>query len=157
MADDVGKRAGCVLEPQLRVLVAVDFSPHAARAFAAARGIAPQAELHLVHVYEAEFEGKMTYAGVAEELIEEYRAAARRDAETQMARFTGESDIGAGNVHRHVEYGYAPFFLPKHAHKLEADLVVVGRHGKSLTEEMLLGSVTLHLLAQCECDVLVVR
>lgn len=34
---------------------------------------------------------------------------------------------------------------------------MVGRQGKSLTEQLLLGSVTLHLLAECECDVLVAQ
>jgi nucleotide-binding universal stress UspA family protein len=34
---------------------------------------------------------------------------------------------------------------------------VVGKLGKSLTGELFLGSVTLHLLAESDCDVLVVQ
>ncbi len=36
------------------------------------------------------------------------------------------------------------------------DLVVMGKHGTHVTEELLLGSVTLDVLAESRCDVLVV-
>ena len=38
----------------------------------------------------------------------------------------------------------------------DADLVVVGKHGTHITEELLLGSVTKHVLAEAQGDVLIV-
>jgi nucleotide-binding universal stress UspA family protein len=37
----------------------------------------------------------------------------------------------------------------------DCDLVVLGKHGQSATEELLLGSVTKHVLAEGSADVLV--
>lgn len=143
--------------PYRRVLVAVDFSPHAQRALTCARALAPQADISLVHVYEAVFEGKMQYAGVGEDVIEEYRAKARHNAAAQMAQFVAEAGAGADTLPAVIEPGYAPARLREQVRALDADLVVAGRHGKSLTEQLLLGSVTLHLLAESPCDVLVTQ
>lgn len=43
------------------------------------------------------------------------------------------------------------------AHELEraCDLIVVGKHGQNMAEELLLGSVTSHVLNESEGDVLV--
>ncbi|NTV95478.1 MAG: universal stress protein, partial [Thiobacillus sp.] len=37
------------------------------------------------------------------------------------------------------------------------DLIVVGKHGRHAGEELLLGSVTKHVLAEARCDVLVIH
>ena len=39
----------------------------------------------------------------------------------------------------------------------DCDLVVLGKHGQSAAEDLLLGSVTKHVLGQARSDVLVVR
>lgn len=141
-----------------RVLVAVDFSPYAARAFAFAPVIAPQAaEICLMHVFEPPFEGKMYYAGVAEGLLDQVRSRARVEAESEMERFIAASGLDGRPLVPIIEYGYAPSRLHEKACELDADLVVVGKHGRSLGEELLLGSVTQHLLAESHCDVLVIR
>ena len=40
--------------------------------------------------------------------------------------------------------------------EVDADLIVVGKHGSHIAEELLLGSVTKHVLAESQCDVLVI-
>ena len=42
------------------------------------------------------------------------------------------------------------------ADALEPDLIVMGKHGQSGWEDMLLGSVTKHVILDATCDVLVV-
>lgn len=146
------------VEHYKRVLVAVDFSPHAARAVAQARALAPNADVHLVHVFEGLFEGRMRYAGVTEELIEEYRRKARDEAEAQMKTFAESVGAGAEPFQTCIEHGaHVPTKLLDKARDMAADLVVVGKHGKSLTEKLLLGSVTLHMVGQSSCDVLVAQ
>ena len=36
------------------------------------------------------------------------------------------------------------------------DLIVIGKHGLQVMEELLLGSVTKHVLAESQCDVMVI-
>lgn len=38
----------------------------------------------------------------------------------------------------------------------DCDLIVVGKHGEHLTERLLIGSVTQHVLAESQGDVLVI-
>ena len=141
-----------------RVLVAVDFSPNSLTAFAYSNVIAPHSEIYLIHIFEALFEGKMLYAGVRDEIIQEYRINARREAEAEMRRFIEASGVERGNIYRFIEHGHhVPSKLLDKAREISADLVIVGKHGKSLVEQLLLGSVTLHLLRECPCDVLVAQ
>lgn len=141
-----------------RVLVAVDFSPHSLSAFAYSKVIAPQSEVYLTHVFEAPFESKMLYAGVTEELIHEYRIHARREAEAEMKRFIETSGLDQQNVYRLIEHSrHVPTKLKEKIAEIDADLVIAGKHGKSLVEQLLLGSVTQYLLAECPCDVLITQ
>ena len=39
--------------------------------------------------------------------------------------------------------------------EVNADLIVVGKHGSHIAEELLIGSVTKHVLAESQCDLLV--
>ena len=144
--------------PYQRVLVAVDFSPHSRRALAGGTALAPQGEIYLAHVFEALFEVEMRYASVTEETIQEYRAKARAQAEADLQRFIDAFGVDDGRLHRSIEQGgHVPTKLLDKVREIGADLVVVGKHGQSLTEALLLGSVTLHLLTACPCDVLVMQ
>ena len=141
-----------------RVLVAVDFSPHSHTALAYSHAIAPQGEIYLAHVFEVPFQSEMLHAGVAEEIVHECRVQARYQADTEMRRFIEESAADTPHLHRSIEHGsHVPSKLREKAIAIGADLVIVGKHGKSLAEHLLLGSVTLHLLADCPCDMLVTQ
>ena len=144
--------------PYRRVVVAVDFSAHSQRALAWANTIAPHAELHLVHALETPLEGQMHYAGVSKEVIDEYRVNAREDAEVQMKQFIGQSGLDAARLRPSITHGnHVPSALVAQGRDVDADLVVVGKHGRSLTQDLLMGSVTLHLLAESPWDILVTQ
>lgn len=141
-----------------RVLVGTDFSPHSRTALAWSSAIAPQADIHIVHVFGAPFEGRMLEAGIPEEIVREYRVKAEREAEAEMRRFIETAAPNTGRLQYAVTYGdHAPTALRDAAPAMDADLVVVGKHGRSIGEQLLLGSVTLHLLSGCHCDLLVVQ
>ncbi len=140
-----------------RAFVAVDFSPNSRKALQYGQMIAPEALFYLVHVFEPLFERKMISGGVSDEVIEEYRAKAQLEAEAEMTRFIDEAGVDPRNLVRFVGHGHAPGKLPEIAGKWSPDLVIVGKHGRSRIEKFLLGSVTLHLLAQSRCDVLVAQ
>lgn len=143
--------------PYRRALVAVDFSPHSRRALECALGIGDDVEVHLVHIFDAPLVEQMHFAGVSEEIMAEFRDKARQEAEAAMRDFVAEADAD-GRVQTCIERGdHAPTQLLAKARELEADLVVVGKHGKSLAERLLLGSVTLHLMSDAPADVLVAQ
>ena len=56
-----------------------------------------------------------------------------------------------------VERGGVSRVILAKEEELSADLIVIGKHGRSMVEEWLLGSVTRHVLAGSKCDVLVVH
>jgi hypothetical protein len=63
--------------PYREVPVAANFAIDAGNALAYAQAVAPEAKLNLVHAYRVPYEGKMHYAGVAADLIDEYRTKAQ--------------------------------------------------------------------------------
>ena len=136
------------------VLVAVDFSPWSMGAIDLAQAVAPQAELTLMNVVEAPFEGKMRFAGVDEEVILRYRASARKEATAALQQTVADAHL-AGNWRPVAVHGDAAFRILKQEEEQGADLVVLGKHGVGMTEELLLGSVTKHVLTRARCDVLV--
>ena len=54
-----------------------------------------------------------------------------------------------------VHHGDASRVILTQEQELDCDLIVMGKHGQGVTEELLLGSVTKHILSESACDVLV--
>jgi len=138
-----------------RVLVPVDFSVHALHAAQTAHRWLPDAEIVLLHAFEVDIEGTLRFASIAEEQIHEYRTRARADALDAMAKFVGLLSIPEGQLTRLIVHGAPTLRILEHEQSLDADLIVMGKHGQSTLEELLLGSVTKHVLAYCGSDVLV--
>ncbi|HEY9448047.1 MAG TPA: universal stress protein [Burkholderiales bacterium] len=138
-----------------RAVIATDPSADAAQAMAYAKVLAPSARMHLVQVYRSPYEGKLRYAGVADELIGHYRDRAREVALQRMMRLL-HLHAPCADVRARVVHGHPAAQLLGEARELRADLVVAGRRNKSLLEELLYPGVSSELLARCECDVLVV-
>lgn len=142
--------------PYQRVMVAVDFSPNSAKGLAYSRVVAPDSVLYLVHVFEPIFEMHAKVNDFSEE-EKKYMTRVQREIETQMTRFVESAGMNPGKPIKMVEYGRAPEKLFEIAKKWNPDLIVIGKHGRSRLEEFLLGSVTMHVLIESECDVLVAQ
>ncbi len=138
------------------ILVPVDFSADSLAAARLAARIAPKSTLHLLHAYEAPFEGKLRYAGVDDVSIRRYREQARRQAGADMSALIAAAGIPTARTTRSIVHGYAPASIARAARESRANLVVIGKHGQSAVEDLLLGSVTLHALSSVDCDLLVV-
>src|SRR5690606_29842567 len=142
-------------EPYRRVLVPVDFSPRALEALRLAQRVAPQAEYVLLHAFEVPFEGKLRYAGVDENALSGLRVNARREATARMNELVAEAGADENRVRRIVVHGEATTQVLEHEQAQDCDLIVIGKRGQGLIGEMLLGSVTNHILTQSSGDVLV--
>ena len=140
-----------------RVIVAMDFSPYSLNALAMAMRIAPGADIVLVHAFGIPFEGRLRLAGVDEERLREYRAQVRHQALSEMIATVASIKGDRTRMSHAVAHGHPPQLILAKARQLRADLVVIGRRGRSAAEDFLLGSVTRHVLSDAKCDVLVVQ
>lgn len=137
------------------VLVPIDFSDNSLRALRLARAIAPRAMLILLHVFDVPFEGKLHMAGVEDEIIQRYRIIERQESLAKMHQLVIDADIVPESVTLLSERGDPWLQILEQEQEHDIDLIVMGKHGKSRFEEFLLGSVTKHVLAQSQCDVLI--
>ena len=138
-----------------RVLVPVDLSSWSLPALTLARAAAPHAELVLLHAFEVPFEGKLRHAGVQEDLINRYRTEAKQDALQRMRQLAADAGLDQGVIRFSVRHGDASRHIIEQEQEQDCDLIVLGKHGQNMVEELLLGSVTRHVLAESNCDVLV--
>ena len=141
--------------PYRRVLVPVDFSEHSGNAMRAAALIAPEAELTALHVFELPFEGKLWLAGVPDDEVNRFRAQARAQALRRVLDLAAGLGEPGARFRPQVEQGPAARAILEVAGQLDADLIVMGRRGRSLAETLFIGSVTRHVLSDAGCDVLV--
>lgn len=137
--------------PYRNILVAIDFSDISRTLVQAAVAIAPGAAIHALHVFDVLFEGKMRYAGVEEDVIAQYRKA----EETEAAQTMGSFIAAAGKpVVPVLRQGYPARVILEEAEALQADLVILGKRGRSGIEELMLGSVAESVLHRLDRDLL---
>ena len=144
-----------------RILVGIDFSEGSGRALEAALDLAENAllpELHVLSVVEKRegaaqgpkhhIEVQETADGVRESLNTELRTRLepRRERGTLPARTVV-----------HVRVGHPAEQIVNLAVEIEADLIVVGTHGRRGWRRLLLGSVSEKVTHLAPCPVLVVR
>ena len=141
--------------PYHQVLVAVDFSPASRLAVEWAARIAPQATIHVLHVSELPFEGKMRFAGIPEDDIAVYRRNVEQEARRALEAFLGGIE-GTASMSRSVLDGPPSRTIAAQAQFRNADLVVMGKRGQLELDEFLLGSVTLRVLEEIDRDLLLV-
>jgi len=139
-----------------RVIVPVDFSSYSAPALKTARQIAHNARITILHAFRVPFEGKLQIADASDETIRNYCEMERREAEKKIEELTRGSGDDAHRISLTVVRGDVSRVIFAKEEELSADLIVIGKHGQSMVKELLLGSVTHHVLAGSKCDVLVV-
>jgi nucleotide-binding universal stress UspA family protein len=139
-----------------RVLVAVDFSPGSELSIDMARQVAPDGDMILLHSFDVPFEGMLQYAGVSQDMIHRYRIEARERALRQLHQMAKDQGLGHSDYSVIVDLGDAAQHIGTQAGHRQCDLIVMGKHGTHVTEELLLGSVTRRVLAETGADLLVV-
>lgn len=147
------------------IVVGTDFSEFAVRALHVALEQGRQhrpAEIHVVHASntignEATFPmDPLTGLGPAPILArEEQQAALLAHLDEQLAQLPLDDTAGL-QIHAHVLFDTPGFALSCLASELDADLLVVGSHGRHGVARWLLGSVAEAVVRQAPCPVLVV-
>lgn len=142
-------------ESYRRVLIAVDFSPSSLHVISDARTVAPNAEITLLHAFEVPFEGRLRYASVDAETIEQYRLTVKQEAIQKLHALRDEAGLSPAVASSLVLHGDPAMRIGEQEQELDCDLIAMGRHGYGAVAQLLLGSVTRNVLAECQCDVLV--
>jgi nucleotide-binding universal stress UspA family protein len=137
-----------------RVVVAVDLSPHSARAVETVIEQAPDAEVTAVFALSYRFEWQFGEAGMFPEEVQQLRKQRRTRAEEKLDEFIAQWD---GRVPAILEEGPPSEVLEEVVRRRSADLVAVGRRGWGGAPAPLLGTVAEQVLGSVPCDVLIAR
>jgi nucleotide-binding universal stress UspA family protein len=122
---------------------------------ATVRRLAPRARLVLLHAFEVPFESRLRFAGVDGAAIEHQRQQVHGAANRRLHALAQSAGLAHDAYETCVVEGDASQRIVELEQEEDCDLVVVGKHGQSLVEDLLLGSVTLHVLSAGSTDVLV--
>lgn len=138
-----------------KVLVGVDFSAESQQAARVALAVAPGAQFTFLHVFHVPEEAMMNAHGVSRDTIYAYRIQAREEARVRLNDFIDALGAKRQLIYRAIRHGMPGPAIDAHAREIHADLIVVGKHGKSRFIDLFLGSVTQRLIDHVECDMLV--
>ena len=139
-----------------RILFPTDFSERASAAWSYARLMSEtfSAELCLLHVLQEPVamlpESSLAVAPPAVNLVELTRAA---EEGLDRLRINPPGTIGD----RSVRNGPAAEEIVRYAKEIEADLIVLGTHGRTGIAHALLGSVAERVVRKAPCAVMTVR
>ncbi len=138
-----------------RILVPTDFSEQGKTALMYAVAFADQfgAVVDLLHVMEPVPPGALlSYIS-----LDELKKGVRNDAEKQMEELHTAWEDYAFPVHRVIVEGHPFVEIIKHAKDSNADMIIMGTHGRGAIAHMLLGSVAEKVVRKAPCPVLTVR
>ena len=141
-----------------RIVLATDFSPASAAAFAKAVDLAKtnRAELLIAHVLIPAV--PMVGDGyVPPKVYEEIEASARAQARTQLERLVAKAKKAGARAKGLLLEGVPHEQIVRAARSRRADLVVIGTHGRTGLAKLFLGSVANRVVSTASTPVLTVR
>jgi nucleotide-binding universal stress UspA family protein len=142
-------------DPYQRVLLPVDFSSWSDTALDLARAVAPAAHLVLLHAWQVPFEGKLRLAGLDDATIDTHRRRAEFEARSLLDTLAAAHGLGEREWTPALVHGEPWSAIAEAEQTHDIDLVVIGKHGRNVAEELLLGSVTKGVVSDSAADVLV--
>jgi nucleotide-binding universal stress UspA family protein len=136
------------------IVAATDFSADSLQAAHAAHRLFPQSTITLFHAYRAPFEAKLS-GRVSQATLEAHRARALEEAHRELELFAASANLSTAP--RVVRHGFPGVRLREYAAETSADLIAIGSEEVPRVQNALLGSVSLDIVTQANCDVLLAR
>ena len=142
-----------------RILVPVDFSEHSDRAtwYACELAACVGARVELLHVVEDPFVSGAwspgVYLGPSAEILE----GILTDAQNRLERAASAAASSGLRPHVVVLRGHPAQSIVEYAKACDADLIVMGTHGRTGIAHLLLGSVAERTLRTAACPVLTTK
>jgi nucleotide-binding universal stress UspA family protein len=142
-----------------RILVPTDFSEPADRAWRYAQALAgpSKARLHALHVVTPPYFYDAWGTERAAQQMSELLAATERAADRGLARLAARSRAAVGRVVTARASGSAVDRILEYVAKNRIDLIVMGTHGRSGVDHLLLGSVAERIVQRSPVPVLTVH
>jgi nucleotide-binding universal stress UspA family protein len=137
------------------ILVAIDGSETSQRAFdkAVEMAKAGNANLHAAYVIETGLFSSLP----ADNTVEIMYNVLQNEGESVLDKAKVRAAAKGVTLTPHVKSGHAGSEVITLADKIKADLIVVGSHGKSQTDRLLIGSVSTFVVTHSVVSTLVVR
>jgi nucleotide-binding universal stress UspA family protein len=141
-----------------RILCPIDFSESSLSALAYAVNLAAEADAHLTLLHIIEMPPELRENPMAPDFdIDRIHAAAEADARRRLQELIPDEARTYSTVETAVVEGRAyPRVLQRSAEE-QADLIVMGVHGRSAIDMLVFGSTTHHVIRGATCPVLIVR
>jgi nucleotide-binding universal stress UspA family protein len=139
-----------------RIVAAVDFSPASLNALAYAVSLAEEADAQLTLVHVIDWSPELDlWVDPAERTasMREWTAAAQHRLRAAVPDAAREYC----HVEERVAVGQPYREILRVAEEREANLIVLGAHGRGIVERMFVGSTAQHIVRQAVCPVLTVR
>jgi nucleotide-binding universal stress UspA family protein len=136
------------------IVAATDFSEDSLVAATTAKRLLPQSMITLFHAYRAPFESKLGGI-ISDEALKSHRQRAFEEAHRELGSFAASATLD--NAPRVVRHGFPGVCVREYAAETSADLIAIGSEEVPHLQHALLGSVSLDVVTQADCDVLLAR
>ena len=139
------------------ILCPLDFSEFSARAYAYAQSLARhyQTTLFAVHVIQSVFSAYPTY--INPDVVDEVSRGLRSFAAEELKEFLEKHTQPGMRMESQIQEGDITDTILALAQAREAELIVMGTHGRRGLDHWLLGSITEKVLRKARCPVLAVH
>ncbi|MCG5516275.1 MULTISPECIES: universal stress protein [unclassified Ectothiorhodospira] len=144
--------------PYERVVVPVDFSKRTRSALELGASLAPGQKIHAVHAHNLDALDNVLRNRVDRGEVDRIKSEVSAERQQELDAFLVSCDVSPEQVESHLRMGYAPDVLDRAVLEWQAQLVVMGTHGRNRLQDALLGGVARRVVHQVkDADVLLVR
>jgi nucleotide-binding universal stress UspA family protein len=145
------------LDP-VQVVIAYDFSPSSEEAVMRGIELACRAPQHILHVVTAiDPHGGFPIAPT-DRVDYDYAERIQKIVTTRLVEgFAGRKTASEVHFYVHARIGKAAEQVLHLAREIGADFIIIGSHGKTGVERMVLGSVSERVVREAHCTVIVAR
>ncbi|KHE92114.1 MAG: universal stress protein [Candidatus Scalindua rubra] len=142
-----------------RIIVPIDFSDCSRKALEYAVSIARSHNnrLTILHVYEKSFVEPYVNAANSEEKADEIMKEIERVNESKYDEFLKTVDLNGVEYEKLLKKGIAETDIVEIAMEQQANLIVMGTHGRSGIKHMLIGSTAEQVVRTVHCDIIIVK
>ncbi len=142
-------------DPPKNILVPIDFSEQSEKAASAACALASKtgATVHLLHAYLIPVESVGIALTVSQKYVEQFVQESKAQLQELVAKLCPNASVGP----LLVESGDPREVIVHKAKELNAELIVMGTHGRRGLMHAIMGSVAESVARSAHCSVLVVR
>lgn len=137
------------------ILVALDGSPAGQNALDRAVELARAGEtkLHAAYVVETGLFSSLP----TDNTVEIMYNVLQKEGEAVLDKAKTDAAAHGITLSTHIKFGHAGSEIIALAEKIKADLIIVGSHGKSQTDRLLIGSVSTFIVTHSRVSTMVVR